>query len=189
VEAVEVEIDALPAVTRASEAANPDAPQLYDDAPGNLALDYHYGDAEKANAAFASAAHVTKLDLRNSRVVVNALEPRAAVVSFDPGTGRFTVHTGCQGAFGMRGSLADILGVPVDKVHVLVGNVGGSFGMKGAPYPEYVCALHAARALGRPVKWTADRFESFLADHHGRDHEFVGELALDGKGHFLAVRF
>jgi len=81
----------------------------------------------------------------------------------------------------MRGSLADILGLPADKVHVLVGNVGGSFGMKAAPYPEYVCALHAARALGRPVKWTADRFESFLADHHGRDHEFVGELALDGR--------
>src|ERR1700730_7096357 len=188
-EAVEVEIDPLPAVTRASEAAKPGAPQLYDDAPGNVALDYHYGDADKVAAAFAAAAHVTKLDLVNSRIVVNAMEPRAAVASFDPGSGRFTVHTGCQGAFGMRGSLADILGVPADKVHVLVGNVGGSFGMKAAPYPEYICALHAARALGRPVKWTADRFESFLADHHGRDHEFTGELALDEKGHFLAVRF
>src|SRR3984893_160990 len=188
-EAVEVEIDPLPAVTRASEAAKPGAPQLYDDAPGNVALDYHYGDADKVKAAFAAAAHVTKLSLINSRIVVNAMEPRAAVASFDPGSGRFTVHTGCQGAFGMRGSLADILGVPADKVHVLVGNVGGSFGMKAAPYPEYVCALHAARALGRPVKWTADRFESFLADHHGRDHEFTGELALDEKGHFLAVRF
>jgi carbon-monoxide dehydrogenase large subunit len=137
-EAVEVEIDTLPAVTRASEAAKPDAPQLYEDAPGNLALDYHYGDADKVAAAFASATHVTKLDLINSRVVVNAMEPRAAVASFDAGSGRFTLHTGCQGAFGMRGSLADILGLPTDKVHVLVGNVGGSFGMKAAPYPEYV---------------------------------------------------
>src|SRR3984893_3513912 len=188
-EAVEVEIDPLPAVTPASEAAKEGAPQLYDDAPGNVALDYHYGDADKVKAAFAAAAHVTQLDLVHSRIVVNAMEPRAAVASFDPGSGRFTVHTGCQGAFGMRSSLADILSVPADKVHVLVGNVGGSFGMKAAPYPEYVCALHAARALGRPVKWTADRSESFLADHHGRDHQFTGDLALDAKGHFLAARF
>jgi carbon-monoxide dehydrogenase large subunit len=188
-EAVVVDIDPLPAVTRASEAAKPGAPQLYDEAPGNLALDYHYGAADKVAAAFAAAAHVTRLSLVNSRVVVNAMEPRAAVAAFDPASGRFTLHTGCQGAFGMRSSLADLLGVPVDKVHVLVGNVGGSFGMKAAPYPEYICALHAARALGRPVKWTADRSESFLADHHGRDHEFVGELALDDKGRFLAARF
>jgi carbon-monoxide dehydrogenase large subunit len=188
-EAVAVEIDPLPAVTRASEAVKPGAPQLYDEAPGNVALDYHYGDADKVAAAFAAAAHVTKLSLVNSRVVVNAMEPRAAVAAFDPASGRFTLHTGCQGAFGMRSSIADLLGVPADKVHVLVDNVGGSFGMKAAPYPEYICALHAARALGRPVKWTADRFESFLADHHGRDHEFVGELALDDKGRFLAARF
>ncbi|HEV3184066.1 MAG TPA: xanthine dehydrogenase family protein molybdopterin-binding subunit [Xanthobacteraceae bacterium] len=188
-EAVAVDIDSLPAVTRASEAAKPGAPQLYDEAPGNVALDYHYGDADKVAAAFAAAAHVTKLSLVNSRIVVNAMEPRAAVAAFDPASGRFTLHTGCQGAFGMRSSIGDLLGVPADKVHVLVGNVGGSFGMKAAPYPEYICALHAARALGRPVKWTADRFESFLADHHGRDHEFVGELALDDKGRFLAARF
>jgi aerobic carbon-monoxide dehydrogenase large subunit len=188
-EAVEVEIDPLPAVTRASAAAKPDAPQLYDDAPGNLALDYHYGDADKVAAAFAAAAHVTRLSLINSRVVVNAMEPRAAVGDYDQASGRFTLHTGCQGAFGMKGQLTDVLGVPGDKVHVLVGNVGGSFGMKAAVYPEYVCALHAARALGRPVKWTADRSESFVSDHHGRDHEFVGELALDDKGRFLAARF
>ena len=89
----------------------------------------------------------------------------------------------------MKGQLVDILGVTADKVHVLTGNVGGSFGMKAAVYPEYVPILHAAKELGRPVKWTADRFESFVSDHHGRDHEFVGELALDEKGKFLAVRF
>jgi carbon-monoxide dehydrogenase large subunit len=188
-ETVVLDIDALPAVTRASAAAQPGAPQLYDEAPGNVALDYHYGDADKVAAAFAAAAHVTKLTIVNSRVVVNAMEPRAAIGAYDPASGRWTLHTGCQGAFGMKGQLADVLGVPGDKVHVLVGNVGGSFGMKAAVYPEYVCALHAARVLGRPVKWTADRFESFLSDHHGRDHEFVGELALDAKGRFLAVRF
>ena len=187
-EAVAVDIEELPSVTKASEAAKSDAPQLYDDVPGNVALDYLYGDPAKVAEAFAKAAHVTKLHLVNSRVVVNAMEPRAAIASFDKGSGRYTMSIGCQGAFGMKSQLVDILGVPPDKVHVLSGNVGGSFGMKAAVYPEYVPILHAAKALGRPVKWTADRFESFVSDHHGRDHEFVGELALDAKGTFLAAR-
>jgi carbon-monoxide dehydrogenase large subunit len=188
-EAVEVEIEALPAVTKASEAAKPGAPQLYDDVPGNVALDYLYGDPAKVADAFAKAAHVTKLTLINSRLVVNAMEPRAAIGAFDAANGRYTLNVGSQGAFGMKNQLVDILGVPADKVHVLTGNVGGSFGMKAAVYPEYVPLLHAAKELGRPVKWTADRGESFVSDHHGRDHEFVGELALDAKGKFLAVRF
>jgi aerobic carbon-monoxide dehydrogenase large subunit len=188
-EAVEVEIDPLSAVTRASEAAKPGAAALYEEAPDNVALDYHYGDAEKVAAAFARAAHVVRLSFINSRVVVSAMEPRAAVASYDAKAEGFTLHVGCQGAFGMRGQLAGILNVPAEKIRVLTGNVGGSFGMKAAAYPEYVCALHAARVLGRPVKWTADRFESFVSDHHGRDHEFSGELALDQKGKFLALRF
>src|SRR3954451_19712689 len=188
-EAVEVDIEALPAVTQASEAAKPGAPQLYDDVPGNVALDYLYGEPAKVAEAFSKAAHVTKLKLVNSRVVVSAMEPRAAIASFDKTSGRYTMNVGCQGAFGMKGQLVDILGVTPDKVHVLVGNVGGSFGMKAAVYPEYVPILHAARELGRSVKWTADRFESFVSDHHGRDHEFTGELALDDKGKILAARF
>src|SRR5690606_23232523 len=105
-----------------------------------------------------------------------------------PGSGRWTLHVGCQGAFGMRNQIADILGADPKQVRVLVGNVGGSFGMKAAAYPEYVCILHAARELGRPVKWTDDRSGSFLSDHHGRDHELEGELALDAEGRFLALR-
>jgi carbon-monoxide dehydrogenase large subunit len=188
-EAVEVEIEELPAVTRMSGADKPGAPQLYDDVPNNVALDYLYGDPAKVTEAFEKAAHVTKVNLVNSRLVVNAMEPRSAIASFDPASGRYTMNIGCQGAFGMKAQLVDILGVTPDKVHVLTGNVGGSFGMKAAVYPEYVPILHAAKELGRPVKWTADRFESFVSDHHGRDHEFVGELALDAKGKFLAVRF
>jgi carbon-monoxide dehydrogenase large subunit len=188
-EAVETDIEPLPSVTRASEAAKPGAPQLYDDVPGNVALDYLYGDPAKVAEAFSKAAHVTKLNLVNSRVVVSAMEPRSAIASYDEASGRFTMHIGCQGAFGMKGQLVDILGVTPDKVHVLTGNVGGSFGMKAAVYPEYVPILHAAKELGRPVKWTADRFESFMSDHHGRDHEFTGELALDPKGKILAARF
>ena len=187
-DAVELDIEPLPAVTKLSEAAAPDAPQLYDDVPRNVALDFHYGDAAKVAAAFAAAAHVTRLSLVNSRVVVSAMEPRAAIGAYDPATERWTLHVGCQGAFGMKNQLMDVLGAPAEKVHVLAGNVGGSFGMKAAVYPEYVPVLHAARMLKRPVKWTADRFESFVSDHHGRNHQFNCELALDREGNFLAWR-
>ncbi|HWV54087.1 xanthine dehydrogenase family protein molybdopterin-binding subunit [Pseudorhodoplanes sp.] len=187
-EAVVLDIDPLPAVTLASDAAKPDAPQLFDDAPGNLALDYHYGDAEKVAAAFAQAAHVTKLSLRNTRLVVAAMEPRAAVAEYDPTTEHFTLHAQSQGVFGMKGQLVDIMGIKPDKMRVLTGNVGGSFGMKAQAYSEYICILHAARQLGRPVKWTDDRSGAFMSDSHGRDHEMIGELALDKDGHFLAVR-
>jgi carbon-monoxide dehydrogenase large subunit len=187
-EAVTLDIEPLPAVTRASEALKPGAPQLFDDVPNNVALDYHYGDTEKVDAAFAKAAHVTKLELLNNRLVVNAMEPRAAIASYDPKSERFTFHVGCQGVFGLRGQLAEILNVPPAKLRVLTGNVGGSFGMKAQAYPEYVCLLHGARLLGRPVKWTDERSSSFLSDSHGRDHEKVAELALDADGRFLAIR-
>jgi carbon-monoxide dehydrogenase large subunit len=187
-EAIEIDIDPLPAVTHPPIAVGKDAPQLYDDAPGNLALDFHYGDSEKVKAAFASAAHVAKVDIVNSRVVVNSLEPRAAIGDFDAASGRWTLRVGCQGVMGMRAQLASVLGATPDKVHVLTGNVGGSFGMKAAVYPEYVCALHGARALGRPVKWTDERTSSFMSDNHGRDHIYTVELALDPEGHFLALR-
>ncbi len=185
-EAVNVDIELLPSVTEAEAAAQPGAPQLYDDVPGNVALDYHYGDAEAVNAAFAKAAHVTKLKLVNSRLVVAAMEPRAALAAYDGQ--RFTLHVGSQGVFGMRANIAEALGVTPKDVRVLTGQVGGSFGMKAAVFPEYICLLHAARALGRPVKWTDERSGSFVSDSHGRNHDVVGELALDAAGNFLAVR-
>jgi carbon-monoxide dehydrogenase large subunit len=187
-EAVEIEIDALPAVVRPQAAAQPGAPLIHAEAPGNIALDYHYGDSEQVAAAFARAAHVTTLKLVNSRVVVNAMEPRAAIGVHDAATGRFTLHAPSQGVFGLRGNMADILKVEPKQVRILTGHVGGSFGMKSAPFPEYVCVLHAARALGRPVKWTDERSGSFVSDSHGRDHELTAELALDAEGNFLAVR-
>ncbi|MGA8649985.1 MAG: xanthine dehydrogenase family protein molybdopterin-binding subunit [Xanthobacteraceae bacterium] len=186
-EAVEIDIDPLTAVVAPAEAAREGAPLLYDDVPGNIPLDFHFGNTAAVDAAFASAAHVTRLNLLNSRVVVNAMEPRAAVAAYD-GT-RFTMYVSSQGVTGMRAQIADCLGVEPKAVHVLTGQVGGSFGMKGVLFPEYVCALHATRALGRPVKWTDERSGSFFSDSHGRDQEFVGELALDKDGNFLAVRF
>jgi len=187
-ETVTLDIDPLPVVTTPAAAAAPGAPLLHAEAPGNVALDYHYGDTKAVDAAFAAAAHVTRLRIASNRIVVNALEPRSAVAHYEAATERFTLHLGCQGVFGMRQALKDVLGTAPEKVHVLTGNVGGSFGMKASVFPEYVCLLHAARALGRPVKWTDERSESFLSDHHGRDHEMEAALALDGEGNFLAVR-
>jgi len=148
-EAVELDIEPLPAVSTASEAAKPGAPQLYDDVPGNVQLDFLFGDPAKVAEAFASAAHVTRLSLRNTRVVVAAMEPRSAVCKYVDG--RFTLVAQGQGVFAMKNQLADILGVEQKNVRVLTPNVGGSFGMKGSIYPEYVCPGKAARELKRPV--------------------------------------
>jgi len=187
-EAVEVDIEALPAVTDARAAAEPGAPQIFDDAPNNVCLDFHAGDEVKVAEAFARAAHVTRLSLVSNRIVVSAMEPRSAIGHYDPATDRYTFHAGNQGAFGLKHQMAQLLGVKPDRVRVLTGNVGGSFGMKGSPYPEYAGLFHASKILGRPVKWTDDRSGSFVSDQHGRDHDFTGELALDKDGNFLAVR-
>jgi carbon-monoxide dehydrogenase large subunit len=188
-EAVVLDIEPLPAVTSAEEAAKPGAPQLYDHIPNNVALDYHYGDAAKVEAAFAGAAHVTKLDITNTRVAVVAMEPRAALASYDRKSERYTIQVPTQGVAGNRTNLAkNLLKVPNDKVHLLTANVGGSFGMKNINYPEYICILHAAKSLGRPVKWTDERSTSFLSDSHGRAQQIHAELALDAEGKFLAVK-
>ena len=187
-EAVVVDVDPLPAVTTASAGLAPGAPELHREAPGNIAVDFHYGDSERVAAAFVGAAHVTRLALRNNRIVVNAMEPRAAVADYDRDNGKWTLTIGSQGVFGFRNYVATVLGVGRDKVRVLTERVGGSFGMKQPTYPEHFCILHAARELGRPVKWTDERSASFLSDTHGRDHETMAELALDRDGNFLAVR-
>ncbi len=185
-EAVLLDINPLPAVTDARAAAAGSAPQIHDEAPGNLVLDFHYGDTAAVDAAIARAAHVTRLDLRNSRIVVAAMEPRSALAAVEEG--RLVLRVGCQGVFGLRNTIASVMNVPADQIRVLTGNVGGSFGMKAGVYPEYIALLHAARMLGRPVKWTDARSDSFLSDSHGRDHDFAGELALAADGTFLAVR-
>ena len=186
-DAVLVDIDPLPAVTNARAASEPGAPLLHEDAPGNLAMSYHHGDAAAVAAAFARAAHVTRLRISNSRIVVSAMEPRSAIAEYDVASARYTLRVGCQGVFGLRAALKNVLGVPLEQIRVLTGNVGGSFGMKASVYSEYPALLHAARALGRPVKWTDDRSDSFLSDSHGRDHEVDAALALDAEGRFLAI--
>jgi aerobic carbon-monoxide dehydrogenase large subunit len=188
-ELVELDIDPLPAVTDARAAAEAGAPQLYDSISGNTAIDFQYGDTAKVDAALAEAAHVTTLPLRNNRIVVSAMEPRSAVGSFDAASEGYTLNVGCQGVFGMMNTLAkQVFNIEPEKMHVITGNVGGSFGMKAGAYPEYICVLHAAKVLGRPVKWTDDRSGSFLSDCHGRDHDMTAELALDADGKFTALR-
>jgi carbon-monoxide dehydrogenase large subunit len=187
-ERIDLAIEPLPAVADVEEALADDAPRLFDE-HANLCLDWRFGDVAAAERAFAEAAHVTRLRLVNNRVVVAALEPRAALAAYDAASGRFELHCGCQGVFGLRRALAeDLLKIEPRQLRVLSHDIGGSFGMKSAPYPEYVVLLHAARALGRPVKWCDERSGSFLSDQQGRATVMEGELALDAEGNFLAVR-
>jgi aerobic carbon-monoxide dehydrogenase large subunit len=187
-EAVRIDIKPLPVVLKPSDAVKPGAPLVFDAVPNNIALDYHYGDAAKVAEAFAKAKHVTRLETSNQRMVVNAMEPRAAIGEYNAAGGKWTLYSSSQGVHGMKTTLMDILSVPADKVRVITGQVGGSFGMKAAVYPEYVCILHGARQLGRPVKWTDERSGSFVSDHHGRAQDMVIEIAFDEKAHILALR-
>ena len=187
-EAVTLDIEPLPAALKPSEAVKPGAPLVFDEVPNNIALDYHYGDAAKVAEAFAKAKHVTRLETSNERMVVNAMEPRSAIGEYDAAAAKWTLYSTSQGVHGMKTSLMEILGAPADKVRVITGQVGGSFGMKAAVYPEYVCLLHGARLLGRPVKWTDERSGSFVSDHHGRAQDMVVEMAFDDDAHILAVR-
>jgi carbon-monoxide dehydrogenase large subunit len=187
-DAVVVDIEQLPAVMEMRDAVAPGAAQIVAEAPGNVCLDYHFGDSAKVEAAMKSAAHVTRMRINISRIVINAMEPRACLAVYDKADAKFTLYAPTQGVTGSKANVAEIMNVPPAKVRFVATNVGGSFGMKGAIFPEYVCALHGARELGRPVKWTDTRSDSFLSDHHGRDQEHDCELALDKDGHFLAIR-
>lgn len=187
-ESVVLDIEPLPAVTSAEDAAKPGAPQLYDHIPNNTALDFHSGDTAALDAAFAEATHITRLDIANTRLAVVAMEPRAALASYDKTTERYTIEVPTQGVTGNRNALAKTMNVPNERIHLLTHNVGGSFGMKNSNYPEYICILHAAKELGRPVKWTDERSTSFLSDSHGRAQDTHCELALAADGAFLGVR-
>jgi carbon-monoxide dehydrogenase large subunit len=187
-EAVTIDIETLPVVLKPADAVKPGAPLVFDAVPNNVALDYQFGDAAKVADAFAKAKHVTRLKTSNQRMVVNAMEPRAAIGEYDAAGNKWTLYSSSQGVHGMKTSLMDILSAPADKVRVVTGQVGGSFGMKAAVYPEYVCILHAARLLGRPVKWTDERSGSFVSDHHGRAQDMVMEIAFDENAHILAIR-
>jgi aerobic carbon-monoxide dehydrogenase large subunit len=188
VDRLRIDYEPLPAVAGTANALHPGAPVVWDEAPDNIAFLAQAGQREPVDRAFASAAHVTKLDFVVSRVAAAPLEPRAAVGEYDRRSGRYTLHTGIQAPHGTRTLLADVFKVPQSQMRVITGDVGGSFGMRSGLYPEMVLVLWAAKRLGRPVKWTSDRREGFLTDEHGRDNLSTVELALAADGTFLALR-
>ena len=187
-ERVVVDYEELDVVVDGRAALRPGAPELWPCAPGNVALDWEGGDAGAADAAFARAAHVTRLDIVNNRLVIAPMETRGVVAEYEPRDGRYTIWTPSQGVGHLLAPLARSLGVPESRVRVITNDVGGAFGIKIPPYPEHVLVAWAARMLGRPVKWIADRSEGFMSDGQGRDHVTAAELALDAAGRFLAVR-
>src|SRR5881296_612213 len=187
-ERVEVSWTALPAVTASTAAARPDAPLLYDGTVSNVCVDTDLGDVAAVDRVFARAAHVVRLDTWVHRVTGVPMEPRAAVGVWDPTTSRFTVHAGAGGLGRTQTAVAGSLGVPESAVRVTAREVGGNFGTRNSCYPEFVLVAWAARRLGRPVKWTGERREAFLADYGGRDLAVRAELALDADGTFLGFR-
>jgi carbon-monoxide dehydrogenase large subunit len=178
----------LPAVTGGTAAAGPDAPILYDETASNVCVEATAGDAAAAERAVAGAAHVARLQTWVQRVTGVPMEPRAAVGDWEAASGRYTVHAGAGGLGRTRTAVAGALGVPESAVRVVARDVGGNFGTRNSCYPEFALVAWAARRLGRPVKWTGERREAFLADYQGRDLASEAELALDADGTFLAYR-
>ena len=168
-EAVAVDYAVLPAVTDALAALEPDAPQLWPEAPGNLALTEAFGDADRVNAALADSDLVIEHTFRNQRIATAQMEPRAAIGEYDAAADLVTLTAGCQGVHRIRMALARCLTLPNEKVRVVCPDTGGGFGSRNNPHPEMILVAWAARRLGRPVKWTSDRSEGFLTDYQGRD--------------------
>ena len=170
-------------------AAKPGAPQVHDVAPNNTVFNWHIGDKAATDAAFAAAAHVTRLDLVNNRLIPNAIEPRAAVGEYDSGSDTITLYTTSQNPHVARLVLSAFIGIaPEHKLRVIAPDVGGGFGSKIFIYAEETVCAWAAKKIDRPVKWTADRTEAFLSDAHGRDHVTHAELALDANGKITGLR-
>ena len=183
-ERIEVTYAPLPAVTDLAEAVRPGAPAVWPDlAPDNECFHFRLGDFAAVDAAFARAAQTVTLDYRISRVSANPMEPRNALAMHDPIEDRYTLYTGTQLPHVMRNEIAEFaLGVASNRLRIVSPDVGGGFGMKESPFPEHVLCLLAARRLGRPVRWTATRTESFLSDSHARDNVSTAELALAADG-------
>jgi aerobic carbon-monoxide dehydrogenase large subunit len=187
-EAILVEYDERPLVTDLSRAHAAGAPLVWDAAPDNIAAQMKHGDSAASDAAFASAAHVVSTDLVNQRLVPLSMEPRASLASYDADSDRLTFRLSTQMPSGARDTLCGVLGLQTDRIRVVVGDVGGGFGMKTGLYAEDIVVAFAARQVGRPVKWTPPRIEEFLSATHGRDIESHAELALDANGKVLAYR-
>jgi carbon-monoxide dehydrogenase large subunit len=189
-----VAVDYVPrdAVTNVARAALPGAPQIWPEAAGNLALDWHpYGarpdERAELDRVFAGAAHVAQVRLVNQRIVMAPMEPRGGLAFYEPEADRYVLHCASQSAYAMRQHVARTMGVPVEKLRVVSGDVGGAFGMRTSGYPEYPAMLLAAKLLGRKVRWRSTRQEGFLSDNQARDTIIEAALAIDAGGKFLAL--
>jgi len=188
-EKLKVDYEVLPAVADPAKAQAKGAPQVHEVAPRNTIYQWHIGDAKAVDQAFKSAAHVTRLEIVNNRLVPNAMEPRAAIGDYDSGTSSFTLWNTTQNPHVARLVIAAFVGMaPEHKLRVIAPDVGGGFGSKIFIYPEEVVCLWASKKVGRPVKWVSERSEAFLADAHGRDHVTHAEMALDAAGRIAALR-
>src|ERR1043166_4092777 len=169
--------------------AAPNAPPVWDDAPGNLVFDWGDGDAAACEAAFAKAAKIVAIELVQNRVAPSPMEPRAAIGVYDTSTDRYTLYTSSQGSSGIRDKIAmSLLKIPAEKLRVITPDVGGGFGLKNSAAVEQALVLIAGKKFGRPVKWVGERMEAFLGDGHGRDVKMKAELALDANARILALR-
>ncbi len=188
-ELIWVDYEPLDGIADPRKATEDGAPLVHEQAPNNIAFDWEIGDKEKTDAAFANAAHVATLDIVNNRLIPNAMEPRAALADYNDITGELTLYMTTQNPHIHRllMSLAS-LGLPEHKIRVIAPEVGGGFGSKIHHYPDEAIASWASMQVGRPVKWTATRSETYITDAHGRDHVTHGEMAIDANGKFIGLR-
>ncbi len=188
-ELVKLDLEELPAVVNMPRAIQGGGAAVHDEAPDNLCYDWELGDKAATDAAFARAAHVTKIDLINNRLVANAMEPRAAIGQYDLATGDYTLYTTSQNPHVIRLLMgAFVLSIPEHKLRVYAPDVGGGFGSKIFHYAEEAFVTWASARVGRPIKWVAERTESFMSDAHGRDHVTHAEMAFDANGKVLALK-
>lgn len=188
-ELVEIDYEMLPSVTDTARALDPDAPVIWPERGSNLCVTWSNGRQAETDAAFAKAHKIAKVELVQNRLVGNPMEPRVAVGAFDTARDRYELHSPSQGVMKVRESLAKfIFKIPMEKLRVVSRDVGGGFGLRGKNFPESAMVLWAAKKLGRPVKWRADRTETFLSDPHGRDHVTKAEMAFDANGKALGMR-
>jgi carbon-monoxide dehydrogenase large subunit len=187
-EQVRVDYEVLPSATDLATAMDPGAAAVWPEVKNNIVFDWEIGDKTATDAAFATAAHVTKLSVVNNRIVVSSMESRAAIADYDRSSGRWTLYANTQGGWLIKNLIGPLFNTDPENFRIVTPDVGGGFGMKLFLYAEHVLTCFASRALGFPVKWAADRAESFLCDTQGRDNVTAGELAIDADGKFVALR-